>query len=215
MAGARGSGKSTLTRRCRERGVSLFGEEYLTQLLQFESEYKKSIFDPTPLMQQKTWIRLKYAHLISEMRQLPDVLFLHIDLMSLFMMETRRYTELKHLATYQKYIDEADWFLRFIYRYERILVNTLYVPWEVAAYRHHQRVSVTKARVHPNVQRMYDTVNSEELTYLTFYKAWDHFKNRWGIQKEYRTELIPETMFSSVEVTNPSHSFVVRLCNDR
>lgn len=194
LAGPRGSGKSSLTRHALSQRIALFGDEYADQFFGFSREFRAREDSVEDIAAGTSWIGLPQLAKMDQLRRPPAAMFLHIDLMTLFLVHRRPYQDLSDLRSYPAFIDEflAFGFLRW---FERIVVRTVVVPLPVAARQHAARLSQKGWGSHPNIARLYQSASGQEATYECFYRAWaqllDQLRLQLGQDRRQLLELDP------------------------
>ena len=181
LAGPRGSGKSTLTRKALRDKTPLFGDEHAESFLGFSREFDRHSDGAQDIIAGRTWVGLPHLPLLQTQHRRPAVLFLHCDLMTLFQVAQCPYEELGDIRTYLPYIDYLM-SMGFLQWFDHVVVRTLHVPLAVVAQRHRKRLLEPGRRLASNVARLYDPAQPQDANYACVYRAWERVRNELRAQ---------------------------------
>nr|SPS05433.1 protein of unknown function [Candidatus Nitrotoga fabula] len=156
LAGYSGAGKSTLLLNALNKNLPVFGEEYneIFQTTTIPAKFPDWMLSAQERLNQGSWFNEDHVSFLANVDPLPNHIVLHFDLIQIL---HERYfiqscsDELAALLprTFNSFANSAhnEMFFRhivsnpFFGKFDRIIVNTLYTPWETNARQWKKRQS--------------------------------------------------------------------------
>lgn len=162
LAGYSGAGKTTLLLEALKHRVPLFGMEYdsLFRAIKLPASFPEHETPIAQILDQGTWFAETHLPELARLKTLPDVVLLHLDLNQMVTavpaLAERPAALLNRLPRTLRSLADEEENLRFLEnvlsdpffgRFDRVVVNTLYAPWDVISRQwHDRRISRKKHR---------------------------------------------------------------------
>ena len=187
LAGYSSVGKTTLSRLALQKKIPLFGplDDELFQSTALPPKLPESLLSTEEKLQHGCWHSLADLPVLRSLAELPPHIFLHIDLVS-FAMPGRHLASLppKLVSLLPRSMDKlADdqenelvftlsLSLDFFSRFDRVVVNTLYAPWERIAKQWQGRRARRSGTDLYGRKRLFDTERPRTDVHRAIYAAW-------------------------------------------
>jgi len=188
LAGFRGVGKSTVCATALQKKTALFGEKWdgLFQQIQIPSHYPEWEIPFEQLLAEKTWFGDSNLNPLASHHELINPLLFQIDILSLLSnrhcypnltlpspLSDKTEQAFDALANPQinEYAFEQYLSHTFFKRYDNIIVNTLYAPWQITANQYEKRKGLAfQPHLFPDFY--FHLRQNGESIYESIYQSW-------------------------------------------
>lgn len=174
LAGCRAAGKTTLLAHALRNRIPIFGKQCdaYFQATNIPSAFPEWAFRPQQILDRGFWFSEGDISFLARVDELPQHVVIHIDLLSLVCRAPRL---LKSLAVKSDNLEvfNAELANPFFRRFDHVVVNTLYAPWEVAATQWHARNRRSGAmHADPMVKILFDFKQPRRDIHEAIYESW-------------------------------------------
>lgn len=197
LAAMTGVGKSTLLTNALRYGVPLFGNTYndLFQITNVPSRYPDDGITVEERILQKTWFSELQIDYFSKTDEIPTSMVLHLELFWINILlsriynnpENKEYSYIKSLTErtplnlindkHNQAIYSCLFSLPFFRKFDRIIINTLYAPFEVTRNQWNSRESKRNRLARSKNMRfinsnIYNSDSAGDQVYNSIYRSW-------------------------------------------
>lgn len=219
LAGYPGAGKSTLLKNAVENGLPVFGMEHneIFQRVRAPQAFPEDGVQLSERLEKELWVHEVDIPELQEMKKLPSSLVLHLDMFHFFLLfRSVPFAEgladdlVPYLSVTAKTLANSPVSERlyghllsseFFDRFDHVLVNTLYAPWERTAMQWQEREKLlTRVRSLDSMAFLERTFFRDEAQgraiHNSLYRAW--LRSLWTLRPE--LSLITETVGNRVDI---------------